>query len=81
MERIVAQHLVHGRKFAAGMLASLLAGRKLLLFFGSKFGVPFHGYSSGGFFKQNGEGFPGAMKFSPDRVRRLFGKRADLFVA
>jgi hypothetical protein len=42
MQRVMAQHLFHVRKFAASFVASLLGEIDLLLFLGSKFGVVFH---------------------------------------
>ncbi len=85
MKRVVAQHFFRGSKFQGLLLLVLLLGCDLSLLLGflalllrNEFFRRIH--VSSGFFEQDGEGLARAMQLAPDRIRRLLGEHAHLFI-
>jgi hypothetical protein len=77
MESIVPQHFFDAAEFARPLRLNVLVGTGLLLLVcllpGSEFFPMIHNATSSGLLEEESEGLAGAVEFSANGVRRLFG--------
>jgi hypothetical protein len=83
MQRVMAQHFLHGCKFeSAGRLGFVLVQLLFLASFvmDDGFFLRIHKTTSSGFLEKSGKGFAGAMEFASDSIGGLLRQSSNLFV-
>jgi hypothetical protein len=85
MDRIVAQHLLDGRKFVNGLVLALLLALRVLLLLSllasGNFFRRIHGTASSGLLKKDSEVLAGAVELTPHRISGLVSESGHLVVA